>query len=703
VVELTATPTITANAQYAAGKIVGGLMTFPIQSGSGRLSGIHIICRSAQTMGLKIYLFDANPSHTTWTDNTTPAINAADVTAVRAAFLFTAPDKHLGAANTVWNKEGIGCVFSASNLYAIAVTLGWPTFASTSDLTFTFTTQPDTATVTQIPINTGLPMISGTPQVGQTLTASTGTWTNSPTSYAYQWYSNAGGAISGATAATYMPVAGDIGNMLSVAVTATNAGGSSAPATSAPTAAVIDIIPTNTSLPMISGTPSVGHTLIATTGVWTHNPTSYTYQWNRGGTAISGATSSTYVPVTADIGSMLTVTVVAINSGGSSAPATSAPTSSVVNWNLPSFFSVGLRSSADSSKSWMPQSGVPWNFRDQYLNPGWETWNSPSGQFVTNYINDSTPYGYIASFAFYVIGAQNGYPPYLFNNLSSASFMNTYFANFQLALTKAGAFSVPVIMHLEPDMWSFMQQPGPGASNDPTQIPVAVSQYSGLGGLPNNAAGLAQAYVRLRNTYASNVLLAWDNATWAVNFDPTSSTNPVGSGQTVAGFYNKLMAPLDLIFYNSSDRDSGYKVVVLGQSTAQAWWTDSGFSNFRQYLAAIYASTGVKGMLWQTPVGNTLYRSCNNTTFHWQDNRPEYFLLSGNRQHIIDYANAGIVGVIFGRGQDDQTDYYDHAGDGITNPAPITGNNLTANYSDDDGGFMRLNGGAYLSNPVPLP
>ena len=181
-----------------------------------------------------------------------------------------------------------------------------------------------------IPVNTTIPTISGTAQVGQTLTASTGTWTNSPTVYVYQWAS-AGAPISGAAASSYIPVTSDIGNALAVYVTAANSSGHNKPTASAPTGAVINIIPTNSTVPTISGTAQVGQTLTATTGTWTNNPTSFTYQWNRAGTAISGATASSYVPVTADIGNTLAVSVTTANTGGSSPRVTSAPTGAVIN------------------------------------------------------------------------------------------------------------------------------------------------------------------------------------------------------------------------------------------------------------------------------------------------------------------------------------------------------------------------------------
>lgn len=75
------------------------------------------------------------------------------------------------------------------------------------------------------PTNSVLPAITGTAQVGQTLTSTTGTWAGTPTpTFARQWEAN-GAVISGATAATYVPVAGDVGKLITVVVTATNPAG----------------------------------------------------------------------------------------------------------------------------------------------------------------------------------------------------------------------------------------------------------------------------------------------------------------------------------------------------------------------------------------------------------------------------------------------------------------------------------------------
>lgn len=76
-------------------------------------------------------------------------------------------------------------------------------------------------------------------------------------------------------------------------------------------------LPINTVAPVVSGTASVGSTLSTTNGTWTGAPApTFTYQWQRSGSDIGGATSSTYVIQTADAGSTLRCVVTATNSVG---------------------------------------------------------------------------------------------------------------------------------------------------------------------------------------------------------------------------------------------------------------------------------------------------------------------------------------------------------------------------------------------------
>ena len=92
------------------------------------------------------------------------------------------------------------------------------------------------------PVNTAKPTISGTPRVGEELTASNGTWTGGATSFTYQWQrctsSTTCANVDGATARTYGVRSADVGNTLRVAVTAHNSSGSTATASSDQTATV---------------------------------------------------------------------------------------------------------------------------------------------------------------------------------------------------------------------------------------------------------------------------------------------------------------------------------------------------------------------------------------------------------------------------------------------------------------------------------
>jgi PKD repeat protein len=171
------------------------------------------------------------------------------------------------------------------------------------------------------PADTALPVVSGSAQVGQTLSCSTGTWSGSaPQTYSYQWLRD-GGAIPGATNSTYAVQSADQGHSIACIVTSTNGGGSaSATSPGVPIAAAPPpptIAPASVGPPGISGSASIGHTLSCATGAWSGTaPLSYTYQWKRDGLPLAGATKATYLVAAADGGHSLTCGVTATNPAG---------------------------------------------------------------------------------------------------------------------------------------------------------------------------------------------------------------------------------------------------------------------------------------------------------------------------------------------------------------------------------------------------
>ena len=85
------------------------------------------------------------------------------------------------------------------------------------------------AAATATIVSTAQPTVSGTPNAGQTLQVTPGSWSQTPTALAYQWQRcNANGrlcaSIAGATAATYAVTAADAGHALLAVVQATAAG-----------------------------------------------------------------------------------------------------------------------------------------------------------------------------------------------------------------------------------------------------------------------------------------------------------------------------------------------------------------------------------------------------------------------------------------------------------------------------------------------
>ena len=195
---------------------------------------------------------------------------------------------------------------------------------------------------------TAPPTISGTPQVGVQLSATTGTW--SPrASYTYQWR-NTDGRIPGATASTFTPTAEQLDQALRVTVTATRDGYRTTRSTSVATTAVQSGKFAAQAPPTITGEAQVDKTLVASPGTWSPDaPTAY--QWLVDGVPVTGATGPTYTPIADDVRKQVSVQVSVSLPGYSPASATSATTTAVI----PGTF----RNTSDPFVTGTPKVGVP--------------------------------------------------------------------------------------------------------------------------------------------------------------------------------------------------------------------------------------------------------------------------------------------------------------------------------------------------------
>ena len=148
----------------------------------------------------------------------------------------------------------------------------------------TVTATVQTSVQVSVPTNISAPTVSGADQQGQQLSLAQGSWSNNPTSISDQWQDCDGSgnnctAIAGATGQTHTLTSSDVGHTIRVQEIASNAGGTSNPANSAPTAIVIPLPPQNNTPPSTSGTAEQNQTLTLTQGSWSNNPTSIRDRW----------------------------------------------------------------------------------------------------------------------------------------------------------------------------------------------------------------------------------------------------------------------------------------------------------------------------------------------------------------------------------------------------------------------------------------
>ena len=197
---------------------------------------------------------------------------------------------------------------------------------------------------------TGEVTITGTAAEDQTLTAIKNFADEDGLSGAisYQWKRN-GADIVGATGDTYTLTQDDVGTAITAVASYTDDQGTAESITSAATAAVANVNDDPTGSVNISGIAAQGYLLLATNTLDDEDGMgAVTYQWQRDGADIPGATGATYRLLQGDVGSDITVTASYTDGQGTSETVTSAGTGSVANVNdAPVAYRVPLQLTAE--------------------------------------------------------------------------------------------------------------------------------------------------------------------------------------------------------------------------------------------------------------------------------------------------------------------------------------------------------------------
>jgi hypothetical protein len=404
----------------------------------------------------------------------------------------------------------------------------------------------------------------------------------------------------------------------------------------------------------------------------------------------------------------------------SAAPNLVAPLPSVPQGWPSTHLEVGLVDSPGGAAA-LHASGA-YQFRYQYLcagvntGTGWATWNSPAGRFADLYVQESVAAGITPVFIYYQMLQSNpGWTQFSggkttesgadLSNLKNAATMSSYWADVRLMFQHLGAYPQKMVVDIEPDLWGHIQQASAADLGSTVPAAVASSGDPDVSGLPNDATGFAQAFVRLRNKYAPNVLLGYELSMWGTNTDPISQHIQSGQIDALAArstaFQLSLGAGFDLVFTDPSDRDADFKKIIYGDG-GNSWWGAADYDNFNRYVGDFVRGVGLRMVLWQIPLGNTKMLAMNDSWGHYQDNHVEWWFDDPGGTHLAATANAGVVAMLFGGGASGTTSAADAMGDGVTNPPAINGNNIASYSADDDGGYFRHQVNAYYAGGSQL-
>jgi hypothetical protein len=293
---------------------------------------------------------------------------------------------------------------------------------------------------------------------------------------------------------------------------------------------------------------------------------------------------------------------------------------------------------------------------------GWPTWNT-NGDYPTYRMDAAGAASVTPMFTYYQLALE------LENNndsvLNDTGRMHQYLGDWKLLFGKIAAENVSVAINIEPDFFGYLMQRAANGTA-PSAIPAKThhADIQECASVPETAAGVVECIVKMARSIAPKARIGFHASMWGSWYDVLDPNADIeGAARAVGDFLNGVgAAQTDFVSVETLDRDAGFWETSGGGNTCSVtngsrgpvYWdeTNTALPSFAQHLRWVSALTERvqrPAIEWQTPLG-VPSTTCGGTVGHWRDNRVKYFF-----EHVPDLAAAGIAGMTFGTGADQQT------------------------------------------------
>ena len=353
-----------------------------------------------------------------------------------------------------------------------------------------------------------------------------------------------------------------------------------------------------------------------------------------------------------------------------------------INSAFPNRLLFGIASDTPDD-TWAKTSGTKWDIQWVYLSgqAGNNWYNGygggpADGSWIDGFFSTIDGNGFIPGIHLYNMGfGHAGGDSGILTEVQTASWTKEYFTEFKALMTRAKAFGKPVIVMLEGDSFGYLENQ---SSNNPgVMAAVASTNMPELASLPNTLAGFGMAFLAIRKSVgAYNVAMGPDTPYYAANGDIMNfAPSDMDALQPHVDFQWKFFGSFmgqnmtgDRFDFSASCPDAND---CAAYTDGHPCWDPSdtasvnsaSINRYVQWLHLYNQTSGLRWLLHQFPFGNSLEKNiaCDGTTPQsgYKDNRAEYLFqyespasTTIRDQHLANFANAGVVAMLFGSSDD---------------------------------------------------